>query len=226
MEERIDTPNNDHVSVTSEDTDSVNAARESSEPGAQSTNMRRGFSKQRSLVRTTTASTTDFGNRRIVASVMNAVSSFADPAPDRFNYQSFQHGIAASYPPVPGEAGRNPKLGQITELFNNSRDVDGSVTPIRPSRAASFTGSAASIRQPSPSPSHSPRDASFPLERTSSELHAPPPAVTRGRRPRGNTLEVPIAHHGLQTNSSFVEAMPDTPSSPTIVISEMSENGK
>lgn len=223
MEERINTPNNDHVSVTSRDTDSVNAARESSEPEAQSTNMRRGFSNRGSLIRTPTTSTVDVGNRRIIASVMNAVSSFADPAPDRFNYESFQHGIAASWPSVPGEAARNPKFGQTSKQFNNTRDVDGSVTPVRPSRAASFTGSAASIRHPSPSPSHSPRDASFPLERTSSEMHAPPPALTR---PRRDTLEVPIAHHGLQTNLSFVEALPNTPSSPTIVISEMSENGK
>ncbi|KFZ10532.1 hypothetical protein V502_08067 [Pseudogymnoascus sp. VKM F-4520 (FW-2644)] len=215
LEERIDTPN---ASVT-DDLD-----RESSELDSQSID-RRGSSNPggRSLVRTTTASTRDVGNRRTVATFINAFSSFADPAPDRFNYRSFRHGIAASYPPVPGEAGRNPKLGQITELFNNSRDVDGSVTPMRPSRAASFTGSAASIRHPSPSPSRSPREASFPLERTSSEVHAPPPAVTR---PRRDTLEVPIAHHGLQTNLSFVEAMPDTPTSPTIVISEMTETGK
>lgn len=236
LEPRPDTPKNERTSspdsvISMDTTDvelrSVNAARRSSEPDAPSVGMGRGFPSpgEGSLIRTTTVSTVDVGNRRTIARALERVGSFADPAQDRFNYDDFKHGPAAGFPSIPGEVLRNPKLNHITKIFNAPRDVDGSVTPIRPSRAASFTGSARSIRHPSPSPS--PRDASFPLERTSSDgVSAPPPTMTQGR-PRRDTLEVPpIAHYSLQTNSSFVEPIPDGPSSPTIVISEMSESGK
>ncbi|KFY69429.1 hypothetical protein V496_00253 [Pseudogymnoascus sp. VKM F-4515 (FW-2607)] len=165
------------------------------------------------LNRTQTVSTVDVGNRRTIARAIGMFARVADPAPDRFNYDAFRHGPAAGFPTLPGEDQRNAKLPQIKMQFNKTRDVEGSV--VRPSRAASFTSNA-SIRHPSPSPSHSPRDASFSFERTSSEMASPPPpAVTR---PRGDTLEVPVVHHG-QTSSS-VEAAIEGPSSPTIVISE------
>lgn len=249
LEERLDTPRNDHVpspdSVISMDADdlerrSVNAARESSEPDQRSTVLGRSFSspgetsgrsRMAKLGRSTTMTTTttlDVGNRRSVAKILERFSDITHPSAERFNYDAFKHGIAAGWPTLPGEEERNPKLNQTRKQFNESRDVDGSVAPMRPSRAASFTGSANSIRHPSPSPSHSPRDASFTFERTSSELHSistPPGAFTRGR-PRRDTLEVPTISHGLQTSLTFVEAVPDTPSSPTIVISKMFESEK
>lgn len=237
-EEPPDTPKNerspDSVSVNTDVRSSGEVEQRTSEQDARSTDIRRTFSNtgesssQRDMAqlgRSMTTSTVDFGNRRTVAKVLGAFGSFADPAPDRFNYDAFKHGVAAGFPIVPGEAARNPKLGQTVAQFNRSRDVEGSAAPMRPSRAASFTGSAASIRHPSPSPSHSPRDASFPLERTSSEMHgisAPSPTLTRGRS-RRDTLEVPSISHGL----GFVEAVvPDGPSSPTIVISEIVEGDK
>ncbi|OBT87932.1 hypothetical protein VE02_04564 [Pseudogymnoascus sp. 03VT05] len=247
LEERLDTPRNDHVpspdSVDSMDTDdlqqrSVNAAREPSEPDARSTAMARSFSspgetsgqsRMAKLGRSTTGSTLgDVGNRRNVAKILEKFSDITHPSAERFNYDEFKHGKAAGWPTLPGEEERNPKLNQTRRQFNESRDVDGSVAPMRPSRAASFTGSATSIRHPSPSPSHSPRDASFQFERTSSELHSistPPGALMRGRQ-RRDTLEVPTISHGLQTNPSSVEPVPDTPSSPTIVISKMFKNSK
>ncbi|OBT99791.2 hypothetical protein VE01_01970 [Pseudogymnoascus verrucosus] len=247
LEERLDTPRDGHVpspdSVISADTDdlerrSVNAARESSEPDARSTAMGRSFStpgetsgqsRMAKLGRSTTGSTMDVGNRRNIAKILEKFSDITHPSAERFNYDAFKHGIAAGWPTLPGEEERNPKLNQTRKQFNESRDVDGSVAPMRPSRAASFTGSAASIRHPSPSPSHSPRDASFPFDRTSSEMHTistPPGALMRGRA-RRDTLEVPtISHHSLQTNSSFVEAVPDSPSSPIIIISKTTENDK
>ncbi|KFY27856.1 hypothetical protein V493_03263 [Pseudogymnoascus sp. VKM F-4281 (FW-2241)] len=207
---------------------SVNVARESSEAGAQSAGLERSFSspgesssrpRMENIVRSTTGSTVDVGNRRKVAkTLLRAVSQAAEPTRDRFDITKFKHGPAAGFPTLPGEPQRNPKLGFYIEQFDRSRDVEGSVTPTRPSRAASFTGSAASIRHPSPSPSRSPRDASFPFEQTSSELYSvstPPATLTRGRT-RRDTLEVPPIAHGI-----FV---PNGPSSPTIVVSEMSEN--
>ncbi|KFY45697.1 hypothetical protein V494_00823 [Pseudogymnoascus sp. VKM F-4513 (FW-928)] len=244
LEEReLDPPRDDPVSsprsVTSMDTDvrslgdcvqRGNAARESSEPDTRPMDMARSYSSpgERStrprmdrLARSTTTSTYDAGSRRAVAKAILKFSAIADPAPNRFDDTPFQHGPAAGWPVLPGEAERNPKLGLIIERFNHSRDVDGSVVPPRPSRAASFTSNA-SIRHPSPSPSRSPRDGSFPFERTSSELPSvttPPAAQVR---PRGNTLEVPVVQHGLQTSTP----RPDGPSSPTIVISETFEGNK
>lgn len=179
---------------------------------AQSRSFPRSTRPMEQLNRTQTVSTVDVGNRRTIARAIGMFARVADPAPDRFNYDAFRHGPAAGFPTLPGEDQRNAKLPQIRMQFNKTRDVEGSV--VRPSRAASFTSNA-SIRHPSPSPSHSPRDASFSFERTSSDMASPTAAVTR---PRGDTLEVPVVHHGIL--SSSVEEAIEGPSSPTIVISE------
>ncbi|OBT60549.1 hypothetical protein VE03_10167 [Pseudogymnoascus sp. 23342-1-I1] len=211
LEERLDTPIPPPESVASTDARSSGDLAVERPPMDElirsqtvSTVERRPMNE---LIRSQTVSTVDVGNRRTIARAIGMFAKVADPAPDRFNYDGFRHGPAAGWPTLPGEEVRNANLPQIRRQFNQTRDVEGSVT--RPSRAASFTGSNASIRHPSPSPSHSPREASF--ERALSDGVV----MTRGR-PRRDTLEVPVAHHGL----GIVEA-PDGPSSPTIVISEI-----
>ncbi|KFX87620.1 hypothetical protein V490_08122 [Pseudogymnoascus sp. VKM F-3557] len=213
LEARPETPKNDRGSVVSMETDEQSSEGRSFTEGEQRSNeggdMARSSTNASRLERSQTMSTVDYGSRRYITQRILKFSSVADPAPDRFNDAPFKHGPAAGFPTLPGEAARNPKLGKTIEEFNRFRDVEGS---IRPSRAPSFTGS--SIRGPSPSPSRSPREGAFPFDRTSSEIHAPPAAVTR---PRRDTLEVPTVVRGVSHDT------PSSPTSPTIVISEMSE---
>ncbi|TVY82447.1 hypothetical protein LSUE1_G004250 [Lachnellula suecica] len=170
------------------------------------------------LLRSTTASTTDAGNRKRVATALTAIVNHLGTAA-HFDDSEFKHGKALDFPEIPGEQHRNPTLPQIREQYNQHRDSDEPSTPILRERhsRASFTGSinsglgieryttsprAASPHSPqSPrSPSPYPRSSTLPVQRTSSELHNPPspssPALSEGgARPRRDTLEVPSPVH-------------------------------
>ena len=90
--------------------------------------------------------TIDVGGRRKVAKALTSMGNFFGTANrDWFDDSEFRRGKALDFPEIPGEEHRNRDLPQIREQYNQPRDSDGNVTPMRRearSRASSFHRSA------------------------------------------------------------------------------------
>ncbi|KAK8065067.1 hypothetical protein PG997_011814 [Apiospora hydei] len=67
----------------------------------------------------------DAGGRRKVAQMIGDLGRYmGTPAPDLFDDSEFKRGPAQDWPEIPGEATRNPDLGQIRSQYNQPRDSD------------------------------------------------------------------------------------------------------
>ena len=171
----------------------------------------------------------DRGSRRKVAKgIIEVANFFGNAADDQFDDSEFKQGKAGDFPEIPGEENRNRALMQIREKYNQRRDTGRSVSPMPRSRAESFTGSVrAAPRSASPVPSIAmPRRRQ---DRSSSEpqyASIAESADLRGRRPaqRRETLEVPspVQYSYFRHDPSpspIIVPSPETPNSPTIVVS-------
>jgi hypothetical protein len=179
----------------------------------------------------TRSGTADVASRRKVAKALNAIGNQLGAAA-HLDDSEFKQGKALDFPEIPGEEHRNRALPQIRTQYNQARDDDGQVTPLRRqhSRAGSFTGSVRSElgiegipttpratsppspRFPLPSSPTTPRASTLPVERPTSELQNFPTSsngTTGGRPPRRrDTLEVPSpVHHSHTRNSPSASSM-------------------
>ncbi|KAK8112343.1 uncharacterized protein PG998_008800 [Apiospora kogelbergensis] len=189
----------------------------------------------------------DAGGRRKMARMIGDLGRYmGTPAPDLFDDSEFKRGRAQDFPEIPGEATRNPDLGQIRQQYNPPRDDSeeeaAGAAPLRRSRsrAGSFTSVAAGYdamgipisRAASPR-GEAARSNTLPVARTPRDEAGPSLAAADARvaRPRRrDTLEVPspARRHGSSWSSpqmtsentvaSMEEASQES-SPPTIVIS-------
>jgi hypothetical protein len=184
--------------------------------------------KSSEIARTISQSSTqhDAGNRLRIAETLIAIGNrLGTAAPDRYDLSEFKHGKAVDFPEIPGEQQRNSNLQEIRDRYNQSRDADGNITPLRRqnSRTGSFTESAASElgegnRATSPGRPRHPNTLGS--ERRSSELQNTVSYSSTGSNGNGirrrDTLAVPSpVHHSHTRNSPSASSLP----SPTIVIS-------
>lgn len=196
----------------------------------------------------TTVGQSDAGNRVKVANALAKIGNYiGTPAQDRFDLSEFKHGKALDWPEIPGEEQRNSKLTKTRETYNQKREE----LPVeRPSRAPSIIGSEVSglerrsttPRASSPHPLLSPHSSSpstfqlphastFSVGRRSSELQndiSPSRAGSPGPRlkQRRDTLKVPHHSHArssLSTSTIPIVATPESPVSPSIIISSDAE---
>lgn len=162
-------------------------------------------------------SSSDTGGRHRVARILTVISDQLGAAAHTDNTE-FKRGKALDFPEIPGEANRNKALSRIRETYNQARDDDGNVTPLRRtrSRAGSFIGvvedeprsptTPQSPSQPIRPPTNS-RDRSntLPVQRNSSEQRDSstiPPVPATGNTPqRRATLEVPAQAYHRPTRS-------------------------
>lgn len=160
-------------------------------------------------------SSSDVGNRRKIANILTAVGNYVGTAAEfRLDDSEFKHGKAVDFPEIPGEDQRNPKLSDIREAYNQTRDSDGNITPIlRPSRAPSINGSIISGLDIEGSTGSA--EPTSPRSPTSQFPSSP----ANGDRPRlrRDTLEVPPqAHHNL---TRYDTSRSESQTSPVIVVS-------
>lgn len=151
----------------------------------------------------------DLGNRRKVADVLTAIGNYVGTAAEfRLDDYEFKHGKAVDFPEIPGEDQRNPKLPHIREAYNQTRGVDGNITPVlRPSRPPSINGSTIS---------------GLDIDRNTGTAELASPSFSSSpigdrQRLRRDTLEVPPqVHHNL---TRFDTSRSENQTSPVIVVS-------
>ncbi|KAK7968014.1 uncharacterized protein PG986_002291 [Apiospora aurea] len=155
----------------------------------------------------------DAGGRRKVAQMIGDLGRYmGTPAPDLFDDSEFKRGPAQDWPEIPGEATRNPDLGQIRSQYNQPRDSDtednvvspppplgeGRVRGPRASPAAWWRlGAMMQWAVPSSAAPEAPgvaaRANTLPVVRTPKDDSPPQSPTTRDVQPprRRDTLEVP-----------------------------------
>lgn len=163
------------------------------------------------------------GRRKMARMIKNMGRYMGTPAPDLFDDSEFKRGRAQDFPEIPGEATRNPDLGQIRQQYNPPRDDSeeeaAGAAPLRRSRsrAGSFTSVAAGYdamgipisRAASPSRGgggEAARSNTLPVARTPRDEAGPSLAAADARvaQPRRrDTLEVPspARRHGSSWSS-------------------------
>lgn len=164
----------------------------------------------------------DVGRRRAVANALIKIGSYVGTAaPSRFDDSEFKRGKAQDFPEIPGEQMRNSALNQIRNQYNQSRDLDGNITPSRPASIAGSARGSDDVDRISVSPRAVSPQRPPPLHTTSSA--ASNPVVQRRRR---DTLEVPSpGRHSISRNNPSttsngpVVAVNAGQASPTIVVS-------